>query len=61
MIEPFIPNPARKARARGMGELLKLSENVKDDVKLGCLAREIAERVRKEEVAWKAGLAHEPT
>lgn len=48
----FSPAPPRRARSRGMGEILSLSETIKDDAKFVARVREIVARVRKEETAW---------
>lgn len=49
----FSPAPPRRARSRGMGEILSLSETIRDDAKFVARVREIVDRVRKEESAWR--------
>ncbi len=56
MIEPFKKNTPARARARAMGEVMKYAGSLKDDEKLADVVREIVERVRQEEAAYRASL-----
>lgn len=55
-MNPYHFDTPRRSKARGMGEIISCAERLKDDKLLGKRVREIVERVRQEEAAWRASL-----
>jgi len=50
---PMVPDMPRRARARAMGEIISITERIKDAQILADRVKEIVSRVREEEAQWK--------
>lgn len=56
VVEPFKVNPPQRAKARAMGEVTMYADTLSSDRQLGKKVREIVERLRQEEAAYRASL-----